>query len=275
MNQVMRSPRASVCRVSLIFIVLGAFLAGCGGSSGGSTTPARNDNVGNVAVQPSPPSGGVVIPDAIPACETRNEYTLCITVRDRRITAATVTILRERFFDVYPKLAERFNRGAPLSVYFEVMDHQHLASATGTTVTYSADWLLENPQDHDIVVHELMHVVQSYPDYVVWITEGIADYVRHYYGTNNEAQGWRLEEPGPDATYVRGYGMAARFFIWIEQRYNPELVNRLDALLREGAYNDAKWVQLTGKTVDTLWAEYVADPSLRAEDAITYIVGTG
>ena len=98
--------------------------------------------------------------------------------------------MKERFFTVYPKLVERFNRAAPLSVYFVIGPSIYIASASGNTITYQGLWSLEHPQDYDVVVHELMHVVQSYVSSPGWLQEGIADYARYHYGVNNDAAGW-------------------------------------------------------------------------------------
>jgi hypothetical protein len=167
--------------------------------------------------------------------------------------------MKALFFDVYPQLVDRFNHGAALSVDFVIGPSQYIAGASGHSVTYQAEWLLAHPQDYDVVVHEVMHIVQNYGSSPGWLTEGIADYVRYYYGVNNAAAGWQMQAPAGH-TYTDGYGVTARFLVWVEQRYEVELVDTLDAAIRDGSYAAGLWVSLTGKTVEALWAEYVADP---------------
>jgi hypothetical protein len=173
--------------------------------------------------------------------------------------------MKELFFDVYPRLADRFNRAAPLSVYFEVGPSAYIAGASGNSVTYQAAWLIAHPEDYDVVVHEVMHIVQSYSSSPGWLTEGIADYVRYCYGVNNEAAGWHLQPPVAGNSYTSGYGVTARFLVWVEERYEIELVDALDAAIRDGSYEAGLWISLTGKSVDEIWSQYVADPTLAAQ----------
>ena len=205
---------------------------------------------------PTPPAQ-----NPAPVCETRDVYTLCVTLQDTRVDPATVNRMEELFFNVYPRLVERFNRAAPLSVYFVIGPSEHIAYVIGNTATYRAEWLIENPDDYDVVVHEIMHVVQSYNSSPGWITEGLADYVRYYYGVNNAAAGWDLQMPA-GFSYTNGYGVAARFFIWVEASYDIELVEALDAAARAGSYQNVLWITLTGKGLNELWAAYLANPAM-------------
>jgi len=249
--------------LAISLAVVHALLAcACGGS--GSGTAMSNSPPPVTAVPtptPPPPPPPPPVQNPAPVCETRDVYTLCVTLQDARVDDATVSRMEELFFDVYPRLVERFNRAAPLSVYFVIGPSDHIAYVIGNTATYRADWLIQNPEDYDVVVHEVMHIVQSYSSSPGWITEGLADYVRHYYGVNNAATGWDLQMPA-GFSYTNGYGVAARFFIWVEARYDIELVEALDAAARAGSYHDVFWILQTGKSLDELWAQYVANPAM-------------
>jgi hypothetical protein len=227
-------------------------VSACGGTS--SSTPGASSPPPTVAPPPPPPP--------TTDCQTRDVYTLCVTIQDFRVSTATVGHMTESFFDAYPKLAERFNRGAPLNVNFVLGPASFIAGASGNSVTYQADWLVRNPEDYDVVVHEVTHIVQAYTTAPGWLTEGIADYARYHYGVNNVAAGWNIRPPEPGQPYTTGYGTTARFLVWVEERYSVELANELNAALRAGAYEPGLWMTLTGKSVDELWADYVADPSL-------------
>jgi hypothetical protein len=170
--------------------------------------------------------------------------------------------MREVFFDVYPKLVDRFNRGAPLSVNFTIGPATFIAGASGNSVTYQSLYLFQHPEDYDVVVHEVMHIVQSYVSPPDGFTEGIADYARHRYGVNNQAAGWTMQMPAAGSKYTDGYGITARFLVWVEERYKVLIVDALNAAIRAGSYETGLWISVTGKSVDALWAEYIADPSL-------------
>jgi hypothetical protein len=64
----------------------------------------------------------------------------------------------------------------------------------------------------------------------------------------------------PGQSYTDAYGVTARFFLWLATKNGPELLRALDTTLRGGTYDDTFWTSQTGGSVDTLWAEYTADP---------------
>lgn len=56
-----------------------------------------------------------------------------------------------------------------------------VAETSGARITISADWVRRHPEDKGMVIHELTHVIQSYPpSRDGWLVEGIADYVRFF-----------------------------------------------------------------------------------------------
>lgn len=185
---------------------------------------------------------------------------MCVTEQQKLVSEATLGEMKEQFFIVYPQLVERFNRGAPTTVNYVIGPTDYAAFVIGNTVTYQAMWFSQNPNDIGTVAHELMHVVQSYVMGPSWITEGIADYARYYYGAKNAAARWALHVPNEGEAYTDGYKTTARFLIWIEQRYHIDFVEALDISMREGSYTPSIWTSMTGKAVSTLWNEYLADP---------------
>ena len=230
---------------------------GGGGSTPAPTTPppASNPN-------PNPPPASTLITNPPRNCTTQGDFTLCVTSHDTRTTPGTVAHMQDLFFEVYPRLAERFNAGAPRTVEFSIGPANFIAGASGNEVRYQTEWLLDHPEDYDVVVHEVIHIVQSYTTAPGWLTEGIADYVRDQYGVNNGAAGWSLQMPGAGSSYTDGYGTTGRFLLWLEARYAIEFVDMLDTALRGGSYVPQLWISYTGKTVDQLWQDYVADPAL-------------
>lgn len=198
---------------------------------------------------------------------TRNGYTLHFTNNSADFADSTKRKFINTFFEVYPKLANDFNPNAQKTVYFKVDTSfvQYPAAAFGGgRISYSAAWFKKHPQDTDVVTHEIMHVIQSYGNTngPWWVTEGIADYVRHKYGLNNEAGGWSLTPFNSSQKYDNGYRITARFFLWLENNIKPGIVKTLDERMRAHTYNDNIWEELTGKTVAELWKQYSQNPAV-------------
>ena len=128
----------------------------------------------------------------------------------------------------------------------------------------SATYLRNHPKDIDLVTHELMHVVQSYPNgQPVWLVEGIADYVRWKYGRDNAGANWNLPNFDRTQRFTDSYAVTARFLVWLERKVNRNIVNRLDRALRGDQYQNGQiWKQITGKSIDQLWSDYASKSSL-------------
>ncbi|MFM2168438.1 MAG: hypothetical protein RIS79_2809 [Verrucomicrobiota bacterium] len=157
-----------------------------------------------------------------------------------------------------PKIAallpsEGFEAPREVTLYFDPA-MKGVAHAANGKITISAAFVREHPDDWGMVVHELAHVVQAYPaGGPGWLVEGIADYIR--------IVKFEPQAPRPTltrlASYKDAYKTAAMFLEWIEKQHTPDLVVKMNAALRAGKYRDELWKELTGKTVDELWAEYV------------------
>lgn len=174
--------------------------------------------------------------------------------------------LIQTFFTVYPEEVKQYNRNATRKVVV-IIDPAYtgVAAASNGIIRINPDWLKKNPEDIDVITHEAMHLVQSYPHRSGpgWITEGIADYVRHQLGVNNNASNWKLTPFKYEHHYTNAYRITARFFLWIEQRYKKGFVQQLDAAMRNNTYTTDFWMKTTGFTVDTLWLQYSKDPVVK------------
>jgi hypothetical protein len=112
----------------------------------------------------------------------------------------------------------------------------------------------DHPDDVGAMVHETAHVVQHYrgrgnPG---WLVEGVADYVRFF-----------KFEPGNlgridanRARYNSSYRVTAAFLAYVTEKYDRELVLKLNKLMREGNYREEIFKDLTGKTVQELDEEW-------------------
>lgn len=188
----------------------------------------------------------------------RGEYVLDFRDPDGAASDEFAGRMIERFFQIYPRLVADFNPEATRSVIFIIRnDDDGVAFADNGAVTYHIGWFRKNPEDMDVVTHELMHVVQSYEGQAPgWLTEGIADYVRNAYGITNAAAGWALRAPGPGSNYTDGYTITGAFLQWLETTKSPGIVKSLDREARAGLYSEASWPAVAGASVEVLWQEY-------------------
>ncbi|RFM30579.1 basic secretory protein-like protein [Deminuibacter soli] len=195
----------------------------------------------------------------------KNGYTLIFINEDSAFSMVTKQKMVDAFFTVYPKEAARYNKATLKTVTFVIDPSYDGVAATGDGVArYNPIWLLKHPEDIDVVTHEVMHIVQAYPDDAGpgWLTEGIADYVRYDYGVNNAAAKWALPAFAPTQHYDNAYRITARFLVWLEKNKKAGIVQTLDKSMRTKTYTPEIWKKLTGSTLDELWDAYAKQPAL-------------
>jgi hypothetical protein len=134
-----------------------------------------------------------------------------------------------------------------------------VAYASGSRITGSADFFKRHPDDFGAMVHETVHVVQSYrvrgnPG---WLVEGIADYIRFFkYEPGN------LGRINPArARYDGSYRVSAAFLAYLTEKYDKDIVRKLNKMMREGEYKKEVFQKLTGKTLEDLGTEWRASLS--------------
>ncbi len=192
-------------------------------------------------------------------------FTLIWINKEKNFDLTLKKQLIDTYFTNYPKLAKTFNKNTRKEVTFIIdPDYKGVAATAGGIVRYSPGWFAKNPKDIDVVTHEVMHIVQAYPNNAGpwWITEGIADYVRFKYGVANEEGNWRLPEYDPKHKYTDSYRITARFFNWIETKVKKNIMKNLDLAMRSKNYTPDFWVKQTGRTIDQLWEAYAANPAI-------------
>ncbi len=194
---------------------------------------------------------------------TKKGYTLVFINHDSAFNKETEKHMTEVFFKVYPEEAKKYNPDTKKKVII-VIDpgYTGVAATAGEVVRVNPQWMHDHPEDVDVVTHEVMHIVQAYRGGAGpgWITEGIADFVRNELGVNNKEAKWSLTPFNSNQSYTNAYRITARFFVWIEKKYDNSFVRELNAAMRTHTYTDAFWKDKTGKTTDELWAEYAANP---------------
>ncbi len=198
----------------------------------------------------------------------KDGYSLVFINKNSNFDATIQKNLIETYFEVYPKLVSMFNDKATHNVVF-VTDtaYNGVAEASGNRILFSTKYMNKMPFDVDVVTHEGMHIVQgygySYGRDLVWLTEGIADFIRYKYGVDNVGSKWFLPNfKAKEQGYKDSYRTTARFFEWIDQKVKPGMIVQIDKELRNGTFKESIWKDMTGKTLDELWAAYSADPVL-------------
>lgn len=167
------------------------------------------------------------------------------------------------YYQCYPKLLERFenpNKSAPRHIRIIFDSKLNIpAHCSGNRVTVGVQWLKKHPEDFALLTHELTHAVQMYPrGEPGWITEGIADYARHLYGPK-EQKGWVLPSRLTERQkYTDSYRTTGRFFLWMDQKY-PGSVDKIHRAMQERNYEKSIFNTATGKDVDDLWKDCVAE----------------
>tara|TARA_R110002050_G_scaffold300249_2_gene468338 strand:- start:2363 stop:3076 length:714 start_codon:yes stop_codon:yes gene_type:complete len=167
---------------------------------------------------------------------------------------------------VYPKLVKDFNKNARMDITIKIdTTYDGVAYASNGRVTVSSQYLYKRPNDLDLMTHEIMHIIQSYPNGAGpgWLTEGIADFVRYKYGVDNAKAGWYLTEFSENQNYTDSYRISARFLLWVSQNYDKKIVYKLDKKLRANSYSNKLWNEYTGFSLYQLWGTYSKSPIIK------------
>ncbi len=159
--------------------------------------------------------------------------------------------------------SEGYTAPAKFSIFL-TKDYKGVAATMGTRVVCNIEWFRKELDREAVgaVVHELVHVVQQYrrvrggAENPGWLVEGVADYIR-WFKFEPKPTGTRPRNPDT-AKYTDSYRTTAGFLNFVMEKHDKEIVPKLSAAMRQGKYSADLWKQHTGKTVEELWAEYVA-----------------
>ena len=193
---------------------------------------------------------------------------ISIINEDAKLPTSIIEGFKDIIHKVYPKLVKDFNKNARMDITIKIdTTYDGVAYASNGRVTVGSKYLYKYPNDLDLMTHESMHIIQSYPNGAgpSWLTEGIADFVRYKYGVDNVKAGWKLPEFSKNQNYTNSYRITARFLLWVSQNYDKKLVYKLDKKLRSKSYTDKLWNKYTGSSLDELWLAYSKNPVISAK----------
>lgn len=135
-------------------------------------------------------------------------------------------------------------------------DYRGVAAAGGGKIVGSVKFFKEHPDDVGAMVHEAAHIVQGYGYGAgpTWLVEGVADYVRFI-----KYEPANLGPINPKtAHYNSSYRVSAAFLGYLADKYDQQIVLKLNALMRAGEYKESAFADLTGKPVRELDEEWRA-----------------
>ncbi len=173
----------------------------------------------------------------------------------------------------YPKLvkllpSEGYTAPARIAITFKDGMGGTPAATGGGRISCNSAWFRRNLKGEAAgsVVHEMVHVVQQYgrvrrddPNATRtpgWLVEGIADYIRWFLFEPQTKGAEITERSFPRARYDASYRVTGNFLNWATEKYDRELVVKLNAAARQGRYREDMWKSCTGKTLAELGDEW-------------------
>jgi hypothetical protein len=173
----------------------------------------------------------------------------------------------------YPKLitmlpSEGFEPATNVTLRFRNNMGGTPAAAGGNRINLNSGWFRREQRNEAVgaVVHEMVHVVQSYgrarrtnPNATRapgWLVEGIADYIRWFLYEPQSKGAEITERNAARANYNSSYRITGNFLNWVMERYDHDIVRKLNASARQGNYGEQLWQNWTGKPLPDLGEEW-------------------
>jgi len=159
----------------------------------------------------------------------------------------------------------------PASFSVTIRPSRGVAATSGTRVTANAAWLRRELEREAIgaLLHEEIHVIQLYgrrgnrgeagrrlPG---WLVEGIPDYIRWFLyepQSHGADDVWMKRQKFDGVRYDGSYRQTANFLNWVSEKYDKDIVAKLNAAARVGKYGDEIWKEKSGKTAQELGIEW-------------------
>jgi hypothetical protein len=157
--------------------------------------------------------------------------------------------------------ADRYSPPTRVPMRLKIMDG--VAYASGSQITGSVAWFKQHPNDIGAMVHETVHVVQNYRvrNNPGWLVEGIADYIRFF-----KYEPGKLGPINPRRDrYDGSYRVSAAFLAYLTEKYDKQIVRKLNKMMREGEYKKEVFEKLTGKSLEQLGEDWRTTLSIPAK----------
>lgn len=202
--------------------------------------------------------------------------------------------LQQEFQRVYPLLVKQWNQNAPKKVHLKngSLEQNVYGRAEKNVVTLDLrkpdNTKLLDEGNYWVFIHELTHVTTWHLAGAPWLLEGIADYSVLLFGNQNFSPR-QFQPPSPNDTVEtlkeQKYEVAARFLLWLKDNLRSNIIDELnkagfeitEKVLKEfngviTRENQPQYIQryeqelevklreLTGKTLQELWADYIQNP---------------
>ena len=205
-----------------------------------------------------------------PAAAEAPKYTLKIDLSEAPDLQPVADKMEKLFQKHYPAMIELL-KGPDQKVPVEVSLHfkKNLrvpAMTAGPKMTFSVEWFQKHPDDLGVIIHELTHTLQAYPNpNPWWVTEGLADYVRGKFNVD-DPKVWSLPRLRHTNKFDEGYRVTAAFLFWIEKTYpKSDIARELNAAMKAKKYSEEIWKKQTGKTLAELWQACLEDQDKAAK----------
>ncbi len=163
--------------------------------------------------------------------------------------------------------SEGYTAPEHFTIQFRNNMNRGIPAATGAgQISCNIAWFKRNLEGEarGAIVHEMVHVVQQYglarrnnPQATRnpgWMVEGVADYIR-WFKYEPQTHGAEIRNAA-NAKFDASYRVTANFLNWVTDKYDKDLVAKMNAAMRQGKYSDELWKQYTGKTAEELAAEW-------------------
>ncbi|MEY2408633.1 MAG: hypothetical protein QOF48_1303 [Verrucomicrobiota bacterium] len=230
------------------------------------------------AEDPTPPSGGIPVVEPKPITKSfdadggRYHFIINATLAPD-LMDWTDKELRPVVQEWYPKIVDLLPTDGFVprtNVTLRFLDNMGKvpASAGGGTINCNAGWFRKElkREARGSVVHEMVHVVQSYRNgrrldanatkMPGWLVEGIADYIR-WFIYEPQTKGAEITQGNlARAKFDSSYRVTGNFLNWVTEKYDSNIVRKLNAAGRAGNYNEEVWKSATGKTSQELGDEW-------------------
>lgn len=173
----------------------------------------------------------------------------------------------KKWYPLIVKMLPSDGYAAPKTFSITFTDrYKGVAATMGNRIEGNPGWYRGQLKGEAIgsMVHELVHVAQQYgrsrqpgatraPG---WLTEGIPDYIR-WYLYEPQTKGCEISSKrAATARFDASYRVSANFLNYVISKYDKDLIQELNAAMREGRYDAELWRKRTHHTVEELAEEW-------------------